>query len=1182
MVSEDNSFDVIDDASFHDEAAVKFVEAYKAVGNSGESNVFYLIAVQWMDKFRNFLNDPQNIYPGQVVNIPLIETDNADYNWVAQDSLSLEDDIEKDPEAAARKALISQRLKQGMVENNDFVFVNAEQWNLLNNYFNADIIIPRLMDSSSRLIEVYPFSQKVYIKHHSGKQERKIIVGSKFVSLKEFLGEIGEQTSRVYIIDDADKDGETDLQLFDTVFEILGSGDDDVFVQLVDQEDGDACSDTAMDGDNASQVENMIVDDDLFMGIDTIGTNHNVAATNSIVPYNGPSSPIAQDSVETSSTQIERSPYFKSSLNSNSMPKGLSNLGNTCFMNATLQCFASVEPLVKYYTQDIFMRDMNVNNILGTGGKLAKAFSDVLKDLLSSSSNSSGWMGAVSPREFKYVLGQFASQFIGYDQHDCQELATYLLDALHEDCNLIEKKPYVEKPEKKESETDADAAEIAWKAHMKRENSYIVDNFGFLMKSHVECPVSQKVSTTFDPMVYLSVPIPCSNETVISLTYVPIHGKNREIKMKLEKGVKFSVLLEKLSEIVEVASDDLCITDLWNMEVYKFYESSDSIDEIGSSDTPFVFQLSPLKSIDVSIDKTRHIDVSLWLEAPDLTKFSIGDIDVILGSFESHSEAIGLNSNHKNILRGFLNRSIVTKYGARNRSFGDTVDYLNELRSLYKSSSNPQDPESTKVIYSALLLHKEALKNPVLVSVIIQKLNRNSSLSSSSRYKDGGFRNRIGTNNKLAVRVLRMPVQTSLSQLRQTLNFHYGHLWDTQAFTNEYNESCSRLTARELAIQAMMDKNTNEENKCDERVSAVDHVLVEGSTTVREGLTNSDCSLQEQFQADKAESLRMRTEPKQLGNNVPLEIFQRLPLTTSTSKHSSFNSKPLGSLEVEGVSELSKDNISLMPVADPEEETKSIGEILHKQSCIYVNIPHPLIDFFDTNQLSYVEEFQSMDSDEDNKPQLSLYDCIDAFTLREQLPISESYYCSHCKDHVQAYKECGVYFAPNVLVIHLKRFQFSSISHRRDKIEAHVDFPLRNLDLTDIVIKKEASMKPDCVNNLPPIYDLVAVSNHFGGLGGGHYTAHGKRGDQWYYFDDSRVSRVTDESNIISSAAYVLYYVRQGLKVPDQILKQELSEMIDRRSVDNLAMADIKLPSKALTTHPTAAMIREVKEEDNA
>lgn len=26
-------------------------------------------------------------------------------------------------------------------------------------------------------------------------------------------------------------------------------------------------------------------------------------------------------------------------------------------------------------------------------------------------------------------------------------------------------------------------------------------------------------------------------------------------------------------------------------------------------------------------------------------------------------------------------------------------------------------------------------------------------------------------------------------------------------------------------------------------------------------------------------------------------------------------------------------------------------------------------------------------------------------------------------------------------------------------------------------------------NALPPIYDLYAVSNHIGGMGGGHYTA---------------------------------------------------------------------------------------------
>jgi ubiquitin C-terminal hydrolase len=40
------------------------------------------------------------------------------------------------------------------------------------------------------------------------------------------------------------------------------------------------------------------------------------------------------------------------------------------------------------------------------------------------------------------------------------------------------------------------------------------------------------------------------------------------------------------------------------------------------------------------------------------------------------------------------------------------------------------------------------------------------------------------------------------------------------------------------------------------------------------------------------------------------------------------------------------------------------------------------------------------------------------------------------------------------------------------------------------------------------IYNLYAVSNHFGGLTGGHYTAQvlHHHNDTWYNLDDSRVS----------------------------------------------------------------------------
>ena len=61
-----------------------------------------------------------------------------------------------------------------------------------------------------------------------------------------------------------------------------------------------------------------------------------------------------------------------------------------------------------------------------------------------------------------------------------------------------------------------------------------------------------------------------------------------------------------------------------------------------------------------------------------------------------------------------------------------------------------------------------------------------------------------------------------------------------------------------------------------------------------------------------------------------------------------------------------------------------------------------------------------------------------------------------------------------------------------------------------------------------PVYDLYAVSNHFGGLGGGHYTAFARMpGDGgWHNFDDSHVSAAREEE-IESEAAYMLFYRRR-------------------------------------------------------
>jgi ubiquitin C-terminal hydrolase len=65
-------------------------------------------------------------------------------------------------------------------------------------------------------------------------------------------------------------------------------------------------------------------------------------------------------------------------------------------------------------------------------------------------------------------------------------------------------------------------------------------------------------------------------------------------------------------------------------------------------------------------------------------------------------------------------------------------------------------------------------------------------------------------------------------------------------------------------------------------------------------------------------------------------------------------------------------------------------------------------------------------------------------------------------------------------------------------------------------------------NSLPKhtTYDLVAVINHRGGLGGGHYVAYAKNSltSKWYEFDDRTVSEV-DEDYVQNVEAYSSNYI---------------------------------------------------------
>lgn len=158
------------------------------------------------------------------------------------------------------------------------------------------------------------------------------------------------------------------------------------------------------------------------------------------------------------------------------------------------------------------------------------------------------------------------------------------------------------------------------------------------------------------------------------------------------------------------------------------------------------------------------------------------------------------------------------------------------------------------------------------------------------------------------------------------------------------------------------------------------------------------------------------------------------------------------------------------------------------------------------------------------RKEIHLMDCIDLFTKVEQLGEEDSWYCPRCKKHERATKKLDLWKLPRVLVIHLKRFQYSRWN--RDKIDIPVVIPVKSFELNS----KLANERHEHVK-----YDLIAMSHHYGGLGGGHYTATAlnKNTGKWYDFNDSSASeRPTPPDPLNDRTPYMLVYQRKEV-VPD-------------------------------------------------
>ncbi|KAM6325660.1 ubiquitin carboxyl-terminal hydrolase 4 isoform 2-T2 [Podargus strigoides] len=300
---------------------------------------------------------------------------------------------------------------------------------------------------------------------------------------------------------------------------------------------------------------------------------------------------------------------------------GLSNLGNTCFMNSALQCLSNTPPLTDYFLEDKYEAEINQNNPLGMRGEIAEAYAELIKQIWS------GRQSHVAPRMFKTQVGRFAPQFSGYQQQDSQELLAFLLDGLHEDLNRVKKKPYLELKDAN-GRPDSEVAKEAWENHRLRNDSIIVDIFHGLFKSTLVCPKCSKVSVTFDPFCYLTLPLPLRRDRLMEVTLVYADPRHRPVQYRVVVPMMGAIsdLCESLSKLSGVPAENMVVTDVYNHRFHKIFQMDEGLNHIMPKDDIFVYEVCK-----PSEDGSEYVTLSVYFREKTMRQSSSTAGTVLFG-----------------------------------------------------------------------------------------------------------------------------------------------------------------------------------------------------------------------------------------------------------------------------------------------------------------------------------------------------------------------------------------------------------------------------------------------------------------------------------------------------------------------------------------------------------------------
>jgi ubiquitin C-terminal hydrolase len=790
---------------------------------------------------------------------------------------------------------------------------------------------------------------------------------------------------------------------------------------------------------------------------------------------------------------------------------GLYNMGNTCYLNSSIQCLSHTPIFRDYFTSKCYLNDINTTNKDGYGGHLAQVTAVLIntlwkrfnqqalhqpKRVIAPQSYAPVNAPALTPKTFKESIGKFDDRFAGNEQHDAQELLTFLLDGLGEEFNRIQDKPYIEHPDS-DGRPDSELADIWWSNLLKREMSIIIAVFHGQYKSLLRCKDCKYESARFENFSCLTLPLPEDDDIPVTLIYYPCRP-DVDIMRYTVKVHNNGTLYDVLISLAKVIYADEHSAMKEDAEIKGTDREKEKLDDI------YKKMSKDMVVVDMRESYIFKIAPNAW-RLPDLQNKDTGELPIlhVVGLDpipEDENEGNEDDDEHPAVETDFLAFS-------QRRSELLSKDLLHPL--THRIFGTPMllrvadlNGRSNKEVYDLVANH--------LPPYVPQGAHKFLVESNSARAEDKA--NKINPSDKTKAEIRRILPKT-LSDAEEVSAGPVPRYGFRLRITSRDGRRCGQCAWYDCCIGCTVPDDEN---------------------------------------------------PTVLSNGDSLAIDWHFAVDVATSGFGTRASQD--PLAIGGVSR------------------SRIAGIQIKNHISCANDPKK----------------------KGHAAAITLEDCLDEFAKEEKMP---EVYCSKCKDYKMQTKRMSLWRLPPVVIIHLKRFQFTQ--HMRRKLRDFVDFPLEGLDLSRIMARDVTVSTPKIVDNsvketIPAdcetkkngessgshdktredtagdgerngdsagiedgssrmndddgrsemLYDLYGVVHHQGALSTGHYVASLKSeiDGQWRLFNDAQIFEIHPK-DVVDSSAYLLFYIRRD------VASQKLSDFWDIRKRDGEGISEEEIDS---------------------